>query len=279
MRTPDDPLTRSASSASSMAAISSELPWNEGDGMVLADVAVQRGERAGSCRGRRIDGQHRESDRRREQGARLLPADGRGGRAGEELEDVAETDQIADQETLDEQQPRTDANHRRHLVANDRAHADADRCPQSAGEAARRGLHRDHSAAPGGHEEGRADRPVSDLARYRERAQEGGEQYAQELPPSEHRQLMLATGERFGGEQAVQHHGQHDQADQGTEQAEPGPGRAELGAHGAALVRSRKTSSSVAPRSVSSSSRPVATRRPRSMITTWSTVCAASASM
>ncbi len=67
----------------------------------------------------------------------------------------------------------------------------------------------------------------------------------------------------------MQEHGEQDEAEHGAEEAEAGPGRpllqqlgAKQGLHETPPVSSRKTSSSVCPRSVSSSSRPLATRRP-----------------
>src|SRR5919204_5520831 len=105
MRTLDGRLRPSAPFAAGTAARWFELAWGEGDDIVLPDVSMGGRERADRGRGRPIDGKQRETHRRRRQRARFLPGDRRGGRAGQELEDVAETDQVADQEALDEQQP------------------------------------------------------------------------------------------------------------------------------------------------------------------------------
>src|SRR5262245_64525435 len=128
--TPDGRLTPRVSFASGTAALPSGPSWREGGGTVLADGSVAGREPADHCRGRRIDGEQHETDRWCEQRAGLLPADRRGGRAGQELEDVAETDQIADQQALHEQQPGADADHGRHLVANQGADTDADGRPE-----------------------------------------------------------------------------------------------------------------------------------------------------
>ena len=55
----------------------------------LADITVGDRERARQSRGDCVEGEQCEADRRREQRARILPADRRCGRAGQEPADVA----------------------------------------------------------------------------------------------------------------------------------------------------------------------------------------------
>src|SRR6266540_6518211 len=65
-----------------------------GDGDTdLDDVAAGGRDRAGQGRGSGVEGEQGEAERRREQRARILPADRRGGRARQEPADLAKTDE------------------------------------------------------------------------------------------------------------------------------------------------------------------------------------------
>src|SRR5215475_2994356 len=136
-------------------------------------------------------------------------------------------------------------------------------------------------------EQRRANSAVADFAGDRHRAEQGGEQSADDLAGGEQLQLPGGALDVLGGQaEAVQEFGEQDEAEHRGEQAEVRPGRALLeklgaqhGGHDACLaVSSRYTSSRVSPRPVSSSSRAAASSRPWSMIRTWSTVWATSAS-
>src|SRR2546428_13549511 len=120
MRTLDGRSSRSAPLAPTLSVVSSELRWSEGDDMGLPDVPAGDGERTGECCGRGVPGEQREAGRRREEGARILPADRRGSRAGQEASDLAEADEGSAEQALDEQRPRAAAHNRRHRLATQR---------------------------------------------------------------------------------------------------------------------------------------------------------------
>jgi len=73
---------------------------------------------------------------------------------------------------------------------------------------AHRNLRRDDATAARGDKERRPDRPVANLVRDRHGSEQGGEERTEELPPAEHRQLIVAAGQVLGGKQAVQEHGE-----------------------------------------------------------------------
>src|SRR5262249_52322647 len=136
-------------------------------------------------------------------------------------------------------------------------------------QAAGPGLGGDDSTPVRSDEERWPDRPVADLGGYGQGAQQSGEEGAHLFTRAEQPGQLVRRGapDVVGGQpEAVQQDGEEDEADHGSEQAEAGPGRTllqQLGAkdssHDAPPVSSRKTSSSVRPESVRSSSRPVAT--------------------
>ncbi len=72
----------------------------------LADVTARDHERADQGCGDGVEASQGEGDCRSEQRARILPADRRRGRTGQEPADVAEPGDVADQQALDEQEPR-----------------------------------------------------------------------------------------------------------------------------------------------------------------------------
>ena len=122
--------------------------WPRGDGDTdLADITAGEYERTGQRSAGCVEGQQHEADRRREQRPRMLPADRRCGRTGQEPPDVAEiVGDIAGQQALDEEQPRADADQRRDLIANEGAHAHSDRRPHPG--RTRGSHHQEHVVAP-----------------------------------------------------------------------------------------------------------------------------------
>src|SRR5918999_3062435 len=212
------------------------------------------------------DGADTDADRR--------PQRGRGGAAGEQERVVATVELYVDPACA--QRPGADRGGER----------GADEPERGADQRARPHLRRNDAFTPRRDEQRRADRPVAELARDRQRAEQRGEQRAEELSTAEHHQLLGAAVEVPRGDEAVQQYRERDEAEHRGEQTEGGPAGAlfeqlgaKLGFHRAPPVSSRKTSSSVRPSPVNWSSGPPAIRRPRSMIRTWSTVSAASASM
>ena len=97
------------------------------------DIATRRCDRAGHRRDGRVQAQQDEGGGRRQQGAGPLSADRPSSCPGQELPDIADAKQVADQQVLGEQEPDGDADQGWNLVANDGTQPDTDRRPESRG--------------------------------------------------------------------------------------------------------------------------------------------------